>query len=399
MEILTGMKIRMLCVVLSALQLASTAWGQAAAPAVPGTAAPAAGSVYLKVKLNPGFKLSRLKVGDGIEGTLADDVYSGEQTLFAAGSRLEMTVSRVERRKKERNDRWPWAIRAFAPRKENYPVFESARITTPDGATTTLQASLASVGPRVEVRATPTNETAAGGAKEKGKRQEPLLMTVEAVRPASGMVETSTAAPAAITLDSGTQARIILLGGVSASESRAGDGFQARLIQPVRLNSKVVLPEGTLFQGNVVRSRRPRWLSRAGSLMLEFNRVTLPGGAGNTAAISVSGAELDPREATRMNAEGQMKGGGPGRARMLINSGVAFALGKVVDDGLQVAIEAAASAATDASTAGTARIAALCVSGVFMVTRHGRDVILPKFTELNVTFDRPFSLVTAPGQQ
>src|SRR5689334_13740217 len=155
------MKIKVLCVVLSVVQWAAMAMGQAA-PVDNGAEAPSS-RVYLKVRLNPGFKLSGLKVGDGVEGTLADEVYSGEQALFPAGSRLQMTVSRVERRKKQRNDRWPWAIRAFAPRKENYPVFESAKITTPDGATTMLQASLASVGPKVEVRATATKETAAGG--------------------------------------------------------------------------------------------------------------------------------------------------------------------------------------------------------------------------------------------
>jgi hypothetical protein len=41
------------------------------------------------------------------------------------------------------------------------------------------------------------------------------------------------------------------------------------------------------------------------------------------------------------------------------------------------------------STAGTSRIVAACVSGVFMLTRHGRDVVLPKFSEIDITFNRP----------
>jgi hypothetical protein len=60
-----------------------------------------------------------------------------------------------------------------------------------------------------------------------------------------------------------------------------------------------------------------------------------------------------------------------------------------VDDGAQLLIEALISTATDVSTAGTTRIVSSCVSGVYMATRHGRDVILPRFTEMEVSIDRP----------
>jgi len=52
-----------------------------------------------------------------------------------------------------------------------------------------------------------------------------------------------------ITLAAGTQAKIVLLGDLSASKSRPGDTFQARLVEPVRVGSVVELPEGTLFEG------------------------------------------------------------------------------------------------------------------------------------------------------
>jgi hypothetical protein len=83
---------------------------------------------------------------------------------------------------------------------------------------------------------------------------------------------------------------------------------------------------------------------------------------------------------------------------MLINLGVAAGVSKEADDAFQVVIEALVSTATDASTAGTARIVAACASGIYMVTRHGRDVVLPRFTRLDVTFSRPLSLAEGtPG--
>jgi len=69
-------------------------------------------------------------------------------------------------------------------------------------------------------------------------------------------------------------------------------------------------------------------------------------------------------------------------------------LAKVTDDFLQLVIEAIASTATDASTAGTARIAAAAVSAAFMLTRKGQDVVLPGHTEMSITLNRPLTLST-----
>ncbi len=77
---------------------------------------------------------------------------------------------------------------------------------------------------------------------------------------------------------------------------------------------------------------------------------------------------------------------------MAINIGVTAGLAKEADDTTQLIIEAIVSGATDASTAGVARIVATCVSGVFTVSRRGRDVVLPRFTEMNIALDRPLSV-------
>ena len=63
-------------------------------------------------------------------------------------------------------------------------------------------------------------------------------------------------------------------------------------------------------------------------------------------------------------------------------------IAKVTDDGLQLVIESIVSTATDVSTAGTARIVAAGMSGIFLLTRHGRDLVLPKYTEMEIVFDR-----------
>lgn len=350
-------------------------------------------SLYVKVQLNSPLKVSALKPGDVVEGKLSRDVYSGDRELFATGSRVRLTVDKLERRRRVPNDHWPWVVNLFTPRHENYPTFRSASVSLPDGREIPLQVSLISIGNEVSVHA-----RAAGSSKSEVKQKAQATVALEARLTTSELVaaapdsDRDAAQSGPVLLAAGTTAKVILLGGVSAGKSRSGDSFQARLVEPVRLDSKVVLPEGTLLQGKVVKSTPPRVLSRAGSLRLAFTDLTVPGTTSIPASASVTAVELDQKSHTLIDPEGKLQGDRPGKAWMLLNVGVTVGIAKVVDDGTQLLVEAIVETATDASTAGTARIAAICASGLFMLTRHGRDVALPRFTEMNVMFDRPVSL-------
>jgi len=362
--------------------------------------------LFVKVQLDKSVKLSKLGPGDVVAGTVSENVYLGQREILPAASNVHLVVDHMERRRRTPNDHWPWVIKAFTPRHENHPTFTSATVSAAGGQEIPLRVSLVSLQPERKVSAetrkkpAPANEPTSQNARTAKKSSTALNKEAGPVLTLEASLQTSSAEQnqeriglaGPVTLPAGTQARVILLGPVSASANHAGDTFQTRLIQPVWLDSKVVLPEGTLVQGKVMRSRRPRMLSRAGSLFLGFTGLTLPGGAPTPVEASITEAELDQRSHTRIDPEGVMHGERPGKAWMAINLGVTGGIAKEVDDGLQLAVEAIVSTATDASTAGTARIAATCASAVFMLTRHGRDVVLPRFTELTIVFDRPVSV-------
>jgi hypothetical protein len=370
-------------------------------------------SLYVKVQLNKPLKLSKLRPGDVIEGGLARDVYSSDRKLFAAGSHVSLVVDHLERRRRTLNDHWPWVVKAFTPRHQNYPVFKTAAVSGVSGESA-LQVSLVSISREREVRAQGKKKKSGQQADETGavevsksgglygppKLAAPMVVLeasyVEGEKTSSPIAESSSSMARDLsgleTLPAGTTCKILLLGDVSASKSKPGDLVQARLVEPVLLNSRVVLPAGTLVAGNVVRKVPPRWGSRAGSLYLTFTGLTLPGGNLIPMTASLTGAELDRRSHTKIDAEGQLRGERPGKAWMAINLGVTAGLAKEVDDTTQLIIEAIVSTATDASTAGVSRIVSTCVSGVFMVSRRGRDVVLPRFTEMNIALDRPLSV-------
>jgi hypothetical protein len=311
-------------------------------------------------------------------------------------------------------------MKVFTPRHETYPTFQSAQVLLASGGEVHLRVSLMSIGQEVEVQAKPKKRKSGQRPETPGETDSNL-----AAPPATSQKKleeysnTSTSAPMAnfdaviskgeelpptlqepsptlpagtVTVAAGTQAKVVLLGTVSASKSRAGDRFQARLVEPVYAGHTLVLPEGTIFEGRVTNSMGPRMLSRSGSVRLSFTDVTSSDGEHEPIAASVTGVGLDGRSHTRIDSEGQLRGDRPGKAWMLMNMGVTGGISKEADDAAQLLIEAIVSSATDVSTAGTARIAGACASGLFMLTRHGRDVVLPKFTEINIMFDRPASL-------
>jgi hypothetical protein len=360
--------------------------------------------------------MSKLKAGDGVEGNLSRDVYSADRKLFPSGSGVRLTVDHLEKSKRIPNDHWPWVVKIFRPRRENYPVFKNAAVAQ-GNTESTLRVSLVSMSRRREVHAK-------AGAKKSGQPPGTDSGAVELSQPNAKKPATSTMVLEAFgignvpfaenaaaenaasgsaakdadrpeTLPAGTHCKILLLDQVSASKSKPGDVVQARLLEPVLLNSKVALPAGSRFEGRVIRKTPPRWLSRAGSLYLTFTEVSLAGGERLPIATSLAGAELDEKSHTRMDAEGRLHGERPGKAWMAINLGVTAGIAKAADDGLQLVIEAIVSTATDVSTAGTARIVSSCASGVYMATRHGRDVVLPRFTEIEISMDRPVPLHSA----
>jgi hypothetical protein len=396
---------------MAALVLVPTLGSAAESQPAPGQHPVSAAGLYVKVQIADHIKLSKLKPGDIVQGTLVRDVYFGDRKLFSAGSPVRLPVDHLERRRRARNDHWPWVINVFTPRHENYPAFKSATVSQAQGETS-FQVAMISVNRLREVHAQakknkPAQPSSQAPAEDHGtvevsksNQKAPIapVMILEAFGLDAAAPASEPASPDASPLadiPTGTQFKILLLGNVSASRSMPGDMVQARLLDPVLLNSRVVLPAGTTIEGKVVKRTPPRWASRAGSLSLAFTGLTLPGGNLMPITASLAGAELDRRSHTKIDAEGQLHGEHPGKAWMAINIGVTAGLAKEADDTLQLIIEAIVSTATDTSTAGVGRIAASIVSGIYMVTRHGRDVVIPRFTEMDISLDRPLSITPA----
>ena len=404
-----------LCIVLLSVLLPQALFGR------PENNTPSAHApLFVEVHLNSPVKFSRLKTGDVLRGEVARNVFWGYHLMIPTGTQVSLKVSGMERRRKESSNTWPWPAEYFRSKSEKFPTFDLLTASLPAGVSASFPVSRVTAYNEIHL----TAKTVKGGKSRDRSKHAPttenqdnagnlppgsrLELVVDA-HPRTGGTATAAAAdsgsgnspaPGIEPLLAGTETKLALVDGLSASASRPGDPFKAILAEPLLLSSGEIVPEGSLLEGRVGKRIPPRWFSRPGSLNLTFNRLVLPTGASISIAASLVGVEAERNTQMKVDSEGRLSGGSPGRRRLLIDAGVAFGLSKVADDAYQLVAEALVSTATDVSTAGTARLIGMAVGGFFFIRRHGRDVVLPPYTMLSVRFDRPpSSLASETSQQ
>jgi hypothetical protein len=181
--------------------------------------------------------------------------------------------------------------------------------------------------------------------------------------------------------------RAYMLTGLRASTNHQDDAFRAQLAEPVRVGSRVFAP-GTIVEGTVVRRAPPRMLSRAGKLYLRVDRIVPAEGEPLRVGGTLGAAEADAQSRFALDEEGTLHGRKPGVLNGLVDIGYAYCVGKVSDDIAETPLRAIGAAMSDAAVASAARYVGLGSSLVFLITRHGRDVYMPKYSLIEIDFGR-----------
>ncbi|MCU1241045.1 MAG: hypothetical protein JWO71_1771 [Candidatus Acidoferrum typicum] len=340
-----------------------------------------------------------------VEGRLMLPVFTGNDIAIPEQTKVKLTIESV---KKVGNDSGTWkkaghaVVRAFDPLEKGRPTEYAIRLSktdieAPQGslvvAATALRAGYASmieptIGSGEEVHRVQLPSAKPFGLK-KARQTVVLQLDEGALWPASTVRKTDTPDESRT-----RKVRAFLLTQVSASHNRKDDAFQARLAEPVRLGGKL-FEVGSLVDGTVSQSARPKMLSRAGSLHLRIDRITSPQGASLAVAGTLGGVEAQAGAKYGLDEEGGLHGLRPGVTNALVDLGIAYALGKVTDDLAETPIRAVAAAMSDAAAANAARYFGLGASAVFLITRHGRDVNLPRYSEIEIDFGRPSEQASA----
>jgi hypothetical protein len=390
--------------------------------APPQTCSVPAGDI-LRVMLSAPMNVAKLEPGTRLEGELMRPIYVVDREAIPAGAHVEVIVEKIEKERlgAKKQGFFEHLGSLSSPRKYGYRIdFRSASFTPPNGAPIPIRISYVQAGEVVRLH-TKGEELQVGGdtakqmagmlpgvgkvqSVERGHRQweeyrHPVL-AVQLDQPVEVPVATAAAASAPapaesgpITLPPGTHARLLLLSDVSASESHQGDAFQARLLEPVRTKEGVlVLPEGSMFDGHISKLVPPRRLSRAGSIHLAFDKITLGDGASQTVvsdkiAASLAATEVANQSKVKMDEEGTLHGANRTKKQLAEDLGLGLGMEQVVDEAAEMALRAVAP------------YAGAGVGLAFLLGRHGKDVDLPKYTEMEVVLSRPLTLPApaAPG--
>ncbi len=362
-------------------------------------------------------ELKKTPPGTVLEGELSRAVYWRDTEIFPKGSAVQLVVDGIESRKKAHvaDDR-PFFIKLFAPRHELTLRFRLVEVLMPSGGQIPLKSTFIFLGQRARLNADVPGPALKGRkaataaeneAAKVGKSNAPWVLTLEAdpEKTTFAALAESLAKnrPRSLPpcldpciLPSGTRMPVALMEGVSASTTHPGQTFQAVLLEPVFVGAALVIPQGTLVQGEMVKRKPPRRLYRPGMVNMMFDRISIPNGPTTVIAATPVAAEVERGTHMKMDPEGKIHAQSPGAARFLLDFAVTAGISKVSDDTTQLIIEAISSTATDASTAGVAKFAAIGASAIFMLTRHGRDVILPPYTEMDITLGHAVSLKPSP---
>lgn len=359
--------------------------------AVPGFSQSEDQGIIAPVAARSRIVVSKLKPGSVMEGEIDRPVFRENREILPLGTRIRLVVN--ETRKEPRPK--PGIVRRAAalvtgtalPKGRCEISLRSATVVLPDGR---------SINPAAEVLSVLDETRLRSSAKHEKARSVIVVRFTDFLQAeAPENTSQSNVLPARAEIPAGTRARLMLMHTVSGSGSHTGDRIEARLMEPLRTVEGAVIPEGTSFEGQITRSQAPRRLYRPANVRLNFTRLRLPGSAGTQVSTVLSAADTEQGAGANMDSEGGVSGGPASKKRLAIDLGVSYATGKIVDDLLEEGIKWGFGTAVSGTAATAARYPGIGVGLLFLILQRGRDVRLPQYAELELTFTRP--LVLEPG--
>jgi hypothetical protein len=177
----------------------------------------------------------------------------------------------------------------------------------------------------------------------------------------------------------GTALMVKLETTLATFSNKAGDPFQARLTQTVVLNSKTLIPAGTMVEGRVTRVLEPRRITGKPTIGILPEALVLPTGE----RLFLDATLVDTNiPGTDVNQEGEFKGSGHDR-RDEIETGGGTAggmlIGGLIGGPPGILIGGVVGAGS---------------TGVHWLSKH-RSATLPAGTELTLELNRPLAMTTS----
>jgi hypothetical protein len=185
-------------------------------------------------------------------------------------------------------------------------------------------------------------------------------------------------------LPAGTSLKVKLENTLSTFTSKEGDAFSGRVVDPVVLDGKTVIPVGATVQGRVTKVNGPRRIAGKPTIGIFPEAVVLPNGERYMLNAAVVDTSL--RNGTDVNTEGQFKGEGYDGKDLIeigMGTGGGMLIGGLAGGGKGLLIGGGI--------------------GATLTVAHWlgkkRSAVLPSGTELMMELSRPLAMTAETGGQ
>ena len=128
---------------------------------------------------------------------------------------------------------------------------------------------------------------------------------------------------------------------------------------------------------------------------MAFDRLILSTGTPVAIPNSISAMEAENKDVW-MDSEGSVRGGSRTKKRALLDLGLGYLTGKLADDLFEEGVKLGVSKAASGTVTVVARYIGIGVGLAVFFGQRGKDVRLPLYTELELTFPRDVVLAPLP---
>lgn len=180
-----------------------------------------------------------------------------------------------------------------------------------------------------------------------------------------------------ISVPAGTPLKVKLETTLSTFSNKEGDPFTGKVMDPVVLGGKTVIPAGATVQGRVTKVSEPRRIAGKPTIGLFPETLVLPNGEHFMLNAPVVDTNLG--HGTDVNEEGQFKGSGHDKSTLVevgAGTGGGMLMGGLIGGGPGVLIGGAVGAGATVT---------------HWLVKH-RSAVLPSGTELTLELSRPLAL-------
>jgi hypothetical protein len=187
-------------------------------------------------------------------------------------------------------------------------------------------------------------------------------------------------AGAQTSLPTGTAVKMKLDTTLATFSSKAGDPFSARVVEPVVMDGKTVIPVGTTVEGRVTKSTEPRRIAGKPTIAIFPENLILPDG--QRFMLNATLVDTNRGRGTDVDTEGQYKGAGhDGRdlTEIGMGTGGGMLIGGLIGGAKGLVIGGAVAATVTVS---------------HWLGKH-RSASLPAGTELVMELNRPMVMTSA----